>query len=72
MSRTSTVGRYRVTFTCPVPRVGATLMLSCDWEPSLPAALTPRELRSYRSARDAFVAEVAAVVGGAAAVVEAQ
>jgi len=70
ITTTFMVGRYACTLSAPVPEPGAVLCLSCEWSPGVPSRLTGSELREYRRGRDAFVAELAEQIGGAALVIE--
>lgn len=56
----------RLSVTIAVSRLGMT----CEWEPALPAKLTAKELRRYREARNAVVAEAAERLGGTAVIIE--
>src|SRR5690348_15967600 len=58
--------RWRVTFTIEgaASGVGASV-LQMAWRPNVPNRLSRKELRDYRRARDAFMAEVARFIGGA-------
>lgn len=59
-----------VEFSAPPIRPGATLTLTCEWDPARPAHLTPEMHRHYRDARDRFVRQLATATRGTALVVE--
>jgi hypothetical protein len=72
VSRSFRVGRYTCTLSTPRPERGAVLAMVAEWSPHVPTRLSSTELRAYRAGRDAFVAELAAQIGGTAAVVEVE
>lgn len=69
ITRSWSVGKYRVTMT--IPRSGSGLLAATvEWEPYLPKRLTDAELRQYRAGRDAALAEMAAELGVTVGLVE--
>ena len=47
------------------------MALAIEWSPTVPSKLTADDLQQYRRERNAALAEVARVLGGPVAVVEA-
>jgi hypothetical protein len=73
VSLTFRVGqRYICTLSAPKPERGGVLAMTAEWSPHVPSRLTNSELRAYRRGRDAFIAELAAQIGGSALVIEAE
>lgn len=71
LSVTFKVGKkYRCTVTMPQPRLGQVCQSVFEWEPDVPRRLTKKELREYRSNRDAAFAELAERTGLRTLVVE--
>lgn len=64
------VGGYVCSLSLPVPKPGAVLQLAVEWSPSVPKRLTPDELEAYQAGRNRALAELAALLGGPAVVLE--
>lgn len=52
------------------PAKGEVACAVCEWTPDVPTNLSAEEWRQYRAGRDSVAAELAAQLGGAAAVIE--
>ena len=61
--RTWRVGRRTVTMTAPQIRIGQVGMATVEWHPNIPSKLSRRELKQYRTGRDAAFAELCADLG---------
>ena len=61
--RTWRVGRRTVTMTAPQIRIGQVGMATIEWAPDMPRRLSRRELKQYRTGRDAAFAELCADLG---------
>jgi hypothetical protein len=64
------VGHRTCTLTVPRPTKGKVACAVCEWSPDVPSNLTADEWSQYRAGRDQAAAELAAQLGGAAAVIE--
>ena len=51
--RTWRVGKRRVTMTAPQIRNGQVVTAAIEWHPDMPRHLSRRELKQYRTGRDA-------------------
>lgn len=71
LTRRFSVGAYTCTLTLPRPKPGSVMALAIEWSPTVPSKLTADDLQQYRRERNAALAEVARVLGGPVAVVEA-
>jgi hypothetical protein len=72
LSRTWSVGRWRVTLTMPRTEPGQVRQGVLEWSPTLPnRPLTKSEMRQYRAGRDRAIGELAVALGGPALLVEA-
>ncbi len=63
MMRTWRVGKRRVTMTAPQIRIGQVGMATIEWYPDMPRRLSRREVKQYRTGRDAAFAELCADLG---------
>ena len=61
--RTWRVGRRKVTMTAPQVRIGQVGMATIEWAPDVPTKLSKREMKQYRTGRDAAFAELCADLG---------
>ncbi len=61
--RTWRVGKRRVTMTAPRLRNGQVAMATIEWFPTMPRRLSPRELKQYRTGRDAAFADLCGDLG---------
>ena len=61
--RTWRVGKRRVTMTAPQVRIGQVGVATIEWHPDLPHRLSRRELKQYRTGRDAAFAELCGDLG---------
>jgi hypothetical protein len=69
--RSFRVGKRTCTMTIQAPQRGRYANITAEWEPTIPNGFTKKELRQYRTGRDAIAVELAMQMGGAALVVEA-
>lgn len=65
------VGKYTVEMTVPRPEPGRPSAVAMEWAPHMPERLTTSEIAQYRRGRDAALAELAEILGGNVAVIEA-
>jgi hypothetical protein len=65
----STTFRVGKAYRCEM-RFDAERGLVAEWTPDTPRRLTPQELADYRRGRNAFLAEVAKIIGGNVLLVE--
>jgi len=70
LTRSWPVGNRTCTLTVPRPNPGAPACAVVEWSPDTPSRLTASEWKAYRAGRDQAAAELAAELGGAAAVIE--
>ncbi len=63
MMRTWRAGRRTVTMTAPQIRIGQVGMATIEWHPDIPSKLSRRELKQYRTGRDAAFAELCGELG---------
>lgn len=68
--RTWQAGRYTCTLTVQRPMPGALVACCIEWSPDMPTRLTDDELRHYRAGRNRALAEVSALLGINAAVID--
>lgn len=68
--RTFPVGKRMVTLVAQAPCLGRCTNITFDWHPTVPERLTQRELRQYRTGRDAALGELGECLGGSVLVVE--
>ena len=61
--KTWRVGRRRVTCTVPQVRSGQVLHAAFEWTPDMPRRLSRRELKQYRTGRDAAFAYLCGDLG---------
>ena len=61
--RTWRVGKRKVTMTAPKIRIGQVGMATIEWHPDMPRRLSRRELKQYRTGRDAAFADLCADLG---------
>ena len=62
--------RCEVTMTARKPERGQVVSASMEWSPDLPERLTESEIADYLRGRNAALAELAAELGGSAAVID--
>ncbi|WP_430421866.1 hypothetical protein [Methylibium petroleiphilum] len=70
MIRTWQVGDRTCTMTVPRPAPGSLAHVAMEWTPDMPEGLSADEWQQYRRGRDAAIAEVAAALQIAVAVVD--
>ncbi len=63
MTRTWRVGRRKVTLTVPQTRSGQVAIAAIEWHPDMPRRLSRRELKQYRTGRDAAFADLCGDLG---------
>ncbi len=61
--RTWQVGRRKVTMTVAQTRKGEVANAVIEWSPAMPHHLSRRELRQYRTGRDAAFADLCGALG---------
>ncbi len=61
--RTWRVGKRKVTVTLPQMRSGQVLHATIEWCPDMPRRLSRRELKQYRTGRDAAFADLCGDLG---------
>lgn len=64
------VGNRTCTMTVPRPQPGQPVHVALEWDPTIPEHLSLAERMQYRRGRDAAIAEVAAALQIAVAVVD--
>lgn len=70
VTRSWSVAGRTVTLSAPRPKPGAVMCATVEWSPSEPSSLTREELALYRLHRNEAIAEIAAVLGIRAAVLD--
>lgn len=70
LTRSWRVAGRTCTLSVPRPEPGKALSACMEWEPSPPKSMTAEDWRAYRAGRNAALAEVAAELNIAVAVVE--
>ena len=70
LSRSWPVGSRTCTLTVPKSKRGAVMSACVEWSPNPPARMNAAEWHQYRTGRNAAIAELAAVLGINAAVVD--
>ncbi len=71
MSEAAETKTYRLSKRVAVTMTVGTGGLVCEWDPSQPPELTPKELRRYLRARHELVSRLAERLGGTVVVVDA-
>lgn len=70
LTRSWPVGRRTCTLTVQRPTKGRPACAVVEWSPDAPSSLSAAEWTAYRAGRNRAAAELAAQLGGAAAVIE--
>jgi hypothetical protein len=64
LQSTFRVGKRRCTLTYDqAPERGTAMVVRAEWSPTVPKRLTKKEIRQYRAARAAVVAEIVRLTG---------